>query len=91
MPPKATLKASPRQPPRAPPKPKPKPTPPNRVTANKSPSGLGGIGASALMVGGQLGTAYIASQALSDTLGQLTENPMLLAAAVGVAALMLLR
>lgn len=60
------------------------------MTANSS-SGLSGALPGLLTAGLGLGTAYIGAGALNDTLNQLTENPMLLAAVAGVAALVLLR
>jgi len=76
--------------PKAPPR-KPAPAnPQNRVTAN-SASSLSGALPSLLTAGAGLGAAYIGAGALSDTLGQLTENPMLLAAVAGVVVLVLLR
>ncbi len=76
------------KPPRAPNKPSAKA--PNRVTANTS-SNLSGALPSLILAGGSLGSAFIGAGALSDTLGQLAENPLLLAAVAGVAALVLLR
>ena len=84
MPPKITAKGAPRTPPNK------RPPPQKRPPPNRSVQG-GGVGASLLGAGVQLGTASIAAKALNDTLGQLTENPMLLAAVAGVALVFLMR
>jgi len=84
MPPKLTAKGAPRAPPNR------RPPPQKRPTPNRSVQG-GGLGNSLLGAGVQLGTATIAAKALNDTLGALTENPMLLAAVAGVALVFLMR
>jgi hypothetical protein len=80
------IRSSPRPTPR--PRPAPRPSNPSRATANGA-SGL--LLPSLLTAGASLGTAYIGAGALNDTLNLLTDNPLLLAAVAGVAAIVLLR